>query len=111
MTELEGRRVLVTGAGSGVGADIAVTFARKGARVAICGRRLEALNAVADQFATIHAFEADVSDESSVSNLYAALGEAALTPDIVIANAGIAESAPFSRTSLAAWQKDDRNQS
>ena len=38
-----GKRVLVTGGGSGAGADLALGFARAGAEVVICGRRVEAL--------------------------------------------------------------------
>ena len=40
---MNGKRVLVTGGGSGAGADLALGFAKAGAKVVICGRRPNAL--------------------------------------------------------------------
>ena len=95
-----GRRVLVTGGGSGAGADLALGFARAGAaEVVICGRRVEALAATAAQHPSIRALPCDVSDEASVAGLFAAAGRC----DIVIANAGQADSALMARTTLAQW--------
>lgn len=97
---IAGRKVLVTGGGSGAGADLALGFARAGAaEVVICGRRLDALHTVAAQHPAIRALPCDVTDESSVAALYAAAGRI----DIVIANAGQADSAPFAKTTLAQW--------
>lgn len=95
-----GRRVLVTGGGSGAGADLALGFAHAGAaEVIICGRRADALAGVAAQHPALRALPCDVTDEGSVQALFAAAGRV----DIVIANAGQADSAPFARTSLAQW--------
>ncbi len=95
-----GRRVLVTGGGSGAGADLALGFARAGAaEVVICGRRITALSAVAALHPAIRTLPCDVTDEASVQGLFAAAGPL----DIVIANAGQADSAPFARTTLAQW--------
>lgn len=95
-----GRRVLVTGGGSGAGADLALGFARAGARdVVICGRRLAALEAVAGQHPAIRALVCDVTDEAAVQGVFDKAGPV----DIVIANAGQADSAPFARTTLAQW--------
>jgi len=95
-----GRRVLVTGGGSGAGADLALGFARAGAAdVVICGRRVAALSDVAALHPAIRALPCDVTDEASVQGLFAAAGRM----DIVIANAGQADSAPFARTTLAQW--------
>ncbi len=95
----------MTGGGSGVGADIAKAFASRGARVAIAGRRSGALDDVARSAKAIVAYPADVSDESAVKELFDALSRNGQTPDIVIANAGIAESTPLTRTSLEVWQR------
>ena len=95
---LSGKRVLITGGGSGAGADLARGFAEAGAEVVIAGRRLSSLQAVA--LATgARAVQADVTDEASVAAMFAAAGVC----DVVIANAGAADSAPMSRTTLDQW--------
>ena len=94
---LSGKRVLITGGGSGLGADLARGFAAAGADVVISGRRADALARVAT--GGIRAVQADVTDEPSVKAMFAASGPC----DIVIANAGAADSAPMSRTTLAQW--------
>ena len=96
---MKGKRVLVTGGGSGAGADLALGFAKAGAQVVICGRRVDALAKIAAQHSAISALECDVTDEGSVQRLFAQAGAL----DIVIANAGQADSAPFHKTSLDQW--------
>lgn len=97
---LAGRTALVTGGGSGLGADLARGLSEAGATVWIAGRREDALRKVAGD-GPIRWVTADVTDEAQV----AAMFEAAGTPDIVIANAGASESAPFDRTTLDAWNR------
>jgi NAD(P)-dependent dehydrogenase (short-subunit alcohol dehydrogenase family) len=97
---LAGKRVLITGGGSGTGADLARGFAEAGAEVVIAGRRAEALARVASRFPGMRTIPADVTDEASVQAMFAAAGPC----DIVIANAGAADSAPFHRTTLDQWQ-------
>jgi 3-hydroxybutyrate dehydrogenase len=99
MTDLAGRRVLITGGGTGTGADLARGFAEAGAEVVVAGRRAEPLEAVAARLPRTRARTADVTDEASVDALFAAAGPV----DIVVANAGAAESAPFAKTTLAQW--------
>ena len=96
---LTGKRVLITGGGSGAGADLARGFAEAGAEVVIAGRRAEALARVAAGFPGMRTVQADVTDEASVQAMFAAAGPC----DIVIANAGAADSAPLHRTTLAQW--------
>lgn len=95
---LAGKRVLVTGGGTGVGADLARGFAEAGAEVVVAGRRAAPLEAVASRTGA-RIVTADVTDEASVAAMFAAAGPC----DIVIANAGAAESAPFGRTTLEQW--------
>lgn len=94
-----GRRVLITGGGSGVGADLARGFSAAGAEVVIAGRRPDRLQSVAAALPNVRAVAADVTDEASVKAMFAEAGPC----DIVIANAGAADSAPMSRTTLAQW--------
>lgn len=96
---LHGKRVLITGGGSGTGADLARGFAEAGAEVVVAGRRREALEKVASMSSAIRPIVADVTDEASVKALFSEAGAC----DIVIANAGDATSAPMARTSLADW--------
>lgn len=98
---LTGKRVVITGGGSGIGADMALAFAQAGAEVIITGRREAALQAVAEQHEGIHVAVVDVTDEAAMVALFEKIGRV----DIVIANAGAAESAPFSKTSFEQWQR------
>lgn len=95
---LTGRHVLITGGGTGVGADLARGFAAAGARVTVAGRRIAPLEAVAARTGA-RAVEADVTDEGSVAAMFAAAGPV----DVVIANAGASTSAPFGKVTLAEW--------
>jgi 3-hydroxybutyrate dehydrogenase len=95
---LSGKRVLITGGGSGAGADLARGFARAGAEVVIAGRRAEALRAVAGPLGA-RWVAGDVTDEGSVAAMFSEAGPC----DIVIANAGAADSAVMAKTTLDQW--------
>lgn len=96
---LSGKRVLITGGGTGLGANMALGFAQSGAEVIISGRRSEPLNMVAAKANNIRIVIADVTNENSVAAMFAAVGPC----DIVIANAGVAESAAFGRVTMEHW--------
>lgn len=94
------RRVLVTGAGSGIGRAIAEAFAADGDAVLAVGRRMAALEETAaaapDQ---IGLRQADVTDEAAVEALFD-------RPfDVVVANAGTGHAAKLADTSLAVWSE------
>ena len=93
--------VLVTGGGSGLGAVLAHDFAAAGAAVHICGRREATLAAVCADSDRISAHVLDVTDEAAVTALFDAIGP----QQVVIANAGIAESAPLHHTDRAMWDR------
>jgi NAD(P)-dependent dehydrogenase (short-subunit alcohol dehydrogenase family) len=105
MSALSGRHALVTGGGTGIGAAIATTLARAGAAVTICGRRLEPLQAIAASTSNIGAVTADVTDEGSLAMLYERAQDAGKPFDIIVTNAGMAESAPAHKTSLELWNR------
>lgn len=105
MTTLDGRHALVTGGGTGIGAAVARALAGEGAALTLSGRRREPLEDVASELPYATAVPADVTDEASVAEMVRQ-AEAAYGPvDILIANAGAAESAPFAKTSLDQWQR------
>ncbi|HLY39426.1 MAG TPA: SDR family NAD(P)-dependent oxidoreductase, partial [Candidatus Binatia bacterium] len=82
MRDLDGKFAFVTGAGSGLGREIALTFARAGARVAVNDLRAEAVSAVHEELAALDASLAcgplagDVADSSVVRGWFAALAAA-----------------------------------
>lgn len=98
---ISGKRVLITGGGTGLGADLAAAFAAAGNEVVVAGRTPQPLDHVAAGNPAIRAVVADVTDEQSVAALYAAAGPV----DIVIANAGAAASAAFHRTEIGLWDQ------
>jgi NAD(P)-dependent dehydrogenase (short-subunit alcohol dehydrogenase family) len=89
MTE---RFALVTGGGSGIGRATAVGLAEAGFTVAICGRRIEALDATAQAHANIRPFVCDVSDAGSVDTLFDQIASSFGRIDVVFNNAGRAAS-------------------
>ena len=105
MTGLDGKHALVTGGGSGIGAAIARALLKAGAAVTVAGRRRDPLEEVAAASERAAAVVADVTREADVAKMFAAAESAQGPLDIVVANAGAAESAPLAKTSLDAWQR------
>ena len=98
---VKGRHVVVSGGGSGVGAEIAKHFSHAGANVTILGRSKDPLDAVADNTGSLP-ITCDVAERASVD---AAMEEARKIHGpitVAIANAGAAVSKPF-----ASMQVDD----
>ncbi len=95
------RHVLVTGAGSGIGAAVARAFAAGGARVTLAGRRAGPLAEVAADCPGAQVLEGfDVGDPEAVAAGFARL---AAPVDVLVNNAGAAVSGPFAAISLSAW--------
>jgi short-subunit dehydrogenase len=86
--ELKDRRVLITGASRGIGAELARQFAGAGARVALVARSAEALLALADEVGgTAHA--ADLGDPAQVAGLIGRVEDDGGPVDVLVNNAGI----------------------
>jgi len=90
---LQGKRVVVTGASSGLGHHFAALLARAGAQVAVAARRVDKLQALVGELraagAQAEAFAMDVSDAASVRQAFAEIVQWCGAPDGVINNAGV----------------------
>jgi NAD(P)-dependent dehydrogenase (short-subunit alcohol dehydrogenase family) len=102
---MPGRHAFVTGGNRGIGRAIAQAFKRTGARVTITGRdaaSLESAHAAGDADL---ALVADVTDPAAIEAALARSIAAHGPVDILVANAGAAESAPFLRAEPDAFRR------
>lgn len=109
--KLNNRLALITGGGRGIGRAIAFAFAREGAQLAIAARTAAQVEEVAKEVTaetgvkTLSAV-CDVSDPTSVKNLFSKILDTfGRGPDLLVNNAGIAESAPVTKTDDELWQR------
>ena len=109
MSILQGRVVVVTGASSGIGEACAVSFVEKGARVVLAARRAERLSALVERLEGLGgealAVTTDVTSEADVDNLFAKAVERFGAIDVLINNAGIADSTPVNEMPLELWSR------
>ena len=103
--DLNNQHALVTGAGQGIGEAIARQLLARGARVTVLGRRAEPLQKLVDEFPGQCRMElADVSSESEVKTAFSQAASALGAINILVNNAGQAQSAPFLKMDAALWQ-------
>ncbi len=103
------RVAVVTGAGSGIGAAVATRLARDGWRVALAGRREEALrdtvSAAGDAVAEVRVVPTDVTDPAAVQALFADVVGAWGRVDLLFNNAGVfGTPAPVDEFALDQWR-------
>jgi len=107
--KLLNKSALITGAASGIGKDIALTFAREGAKVAIADLNKNAAEATAAQIrdsgGQAVGIAMDVTDEKAVNDGVAAVVEAFGGIDVLISNAGIQIVHPIEEFSYGEWKK------
>jgi NAD(P)-dependent dehydrogenase (short-subunit alcohol dehydrogenase family) len=102
--ELEGRHALITGGGTGIGAAAARALSAAGARLSLLGRRMQPLLAVAEELGG-SAIGCDVTDPDEIRNAFEEARTRAGPIEMLVVNAGIAESAPFHKMSRESWDK------
>lgn len=107
---LLGRHAIVTGGGRGIGAAVSLELARLGANVTIMGRDQALLETYAEVVAGTHgvgvaAVGCDVSEAASVGEAFRIARETLGVPYVLVNNAGQAEGAMFTETSLTLWNQ------
>ena len=101
---LAGRHALITGGGTGIGAAAAEHLHAAGAKLSLLGRRLEPLQAIAERHGGI-ALGCDVTAPDQIGNAFDEARTLNGPIDLLIVNAGIAESAPFHKMTRESWDK------
>jgi rhamnulose-1-phosphate aldolase/alcohol dehydrogenase len=109
---LVGKVALVTGAAGGIGAACAVRLLTDGACVMLTDRDAETLDTarknLSDRYGkdVVRAAVCDVTDEAQIQAAFDACALEFGGLDIVVANAGLASSAPIEQTTVALWRKN-----
>ena len=107
--KLQSKVCIVTGAASGIGKEIAMTYAREGGRIAIADLNLGAAQAVADEIkkagGDAMAVAMDVTSEEQVNAGVAAVVAAMGGVDVLVSNAGIQIVHPIEEFPFADWKK------
>lgn len=94
------KNIVITGASSGLGEEMARVFAAKGRNVALCARRTERLEALADELRTenpsikVVTRQLDVNDHDAVFRVFGEFRKELGAIDRVIANAGMGKGQP-----------------
>jgi 3-hydroxybutyrate dehydrogenase len=101
---LERRHALITGGGTGIGASAATHLHAAGARITVTGRRLEPLQDVAKRVEGT-AVQCDVTDPEQIARAFDEARAANGPIEMLVVNAGIAESAPFHKMTRESWER------
>jgi NAD(P)-dependent dehydrogenase (short-subunit alcohol dehydrogenase family) len=109
MKTLRGKQVLVTGAAAGIGLECARSFARQGANLVLSDINAASLVGLQREIAGMgvgcFAQPCDVSVESSVAALAAAVHAAVGPIDVLVNNAGVAYLGSFEETPIEQWRR------
>jgi NAD(P)-dependent dehydrogenase (short-subunit alcohol dehydrogenase family) len=109
MSKLSSQAAFITGAGRGIGREIALALAREGVAVALAARTQDQVEQVAGEARALGvaaaALALDVTDPDAVAGAVQT-AVARLGPvDVLVNNAGVAESAPLLQADLAHWER------
>ena len=105
--DMKNKVALVTGAGTGIGREIALAFLREGYSVVLAGRRIEPLESVAKESGSDRALavSTDVGNPDSVNALFAKIKENFGRLDVLVNNAGVSGlGMNFEDISFEQWQ-------
>jgi len=104
---LDGKVVVITGAGGGMGRDATILFSQEGASVCVADVDGEAAEDTAAEAREAFAMTVDVADGESVAAMYAATAERYGGIDVLYNNAGISppDDASILETKPEAWQR------
>ncbi len=108
---LKGKVALITGGSEGIGKAAARSFAREGAKVVICSRRLDVREQAAHELVTetggeVAPIPADVSRADDVFRLVEATVSRFGRLDALVNNAGTSRAGPFESATDEVWQED-----
>ena len=106
MERLKGKKTLVTGGTSGIGAAITERFLNEGARVIVLSRNFDKLAAISKKYPNLDAtLQADVSSPVEVTKAFRELDRIWGGIDVLINNAGISIRNEFLNISVENWEK------
>lgn len=109
MGSFKGKTVFITGAGSGIGYQTALHFAKDGARIVATDIQQDGLDALVKELSAMEAESRtellDVTDEDGTNKLVETLGAEGWLPDVAVLNAGIVFIMPFVDTEMNIWRK------
>lgn len=107
--DLSGKVALVTGAGKGLGEQIALALAEAGADMALAGRNMKNLEGVADRVRKMGrravTIKADVRREAEVTRMVKRAAHVLKRIDILVNNAGIMHRVSTAESSLQSWKE------
>jgi NAD(P)-dependent dehydrogenase (short-subunit alcohol dehydrogenase family) len=101
---LDGRHALITGGGTGIGASAATHLHSAGAKISVLGRRAEPLE-VTRKIVGGTAVQCDVTNPDQIARAFDEARTVNGPIDLLIVNAGIAESAPFHKMTRESWDR------
>ena len=104
MSKLDGKRVLITGGAQGIGFEMAIKFAERGADVVIADineeKLAEATASLEERAIVAAGFQVDVTNPASIAAMRARLAAEVGPIDVLVNNAGVVFGGPFTKISL-----------